>query len=206
MHLHHRRRRSRTMAQLVAWRTAQPGRTNPQPDLENYRFCELLGEGTYVCCLVLHLCAVFIPPRYRFGVVHRAQDITTGRTVAIKRLRLDPSEEGVPGHTMREISFLRSMCHDNIVQVGESCVMVVVYERALNDAAHDTVVPYSHLHHRCHHNGDIPPVWSSTHSSLMSTAVATASTSSLSRSTATCGATSTRCSRPPARRPHPPWW
>lgn len=61
-----------------------------------------LGEGTY-------------------GVVYKAMDKQTKEIVALKRIRLEVEDEGIPSTALREISLLRELSHDNIVQLKD-CV------------------------------------------------------------------------------------
>lgn len=59
-----------------------------------------LGEGTY-------------------GVVYKARDKNTGEVVALKRIRLEIEDEGIPSTTLREISVLRQLKHPNIVMLND---------------------------------------------------------------------------------------
>ena len=61
-----------------------------------------LGEGTY-------------------GVVYKAIDRRNNEIVALKRIRLEVEDEGIPSTALREISLLRELEHDNIVQLKD-CV------------------------------------------------------------------------------------
>ena len=70
------------------------GQTNA---LDKYQKKEKLGEGTY-------------------GVVYRAINIETGEIVAIKRIRLEKEDDGVPSTAIREISLLKNLKHPNIVE------------------------------------------------------------------------------------------
>lgn len=66
--------------------------------MENYQKVEKpVGEGTY-------------------GVVYKAKCLKTGRIVALKRIRLEVEDEGVPSTALREISLLRELEHPNIVK------------------------------------------------------------------------------------------
>ncbi len=52
-----------------------------------------------------------------YAVVYKACDRSTGRTVTLKKLRLDHNErEGVPGNAIREVSLLMELDHPNIVR------------------------------------------------------------------------------------------
>lgn len=62
-----------------------------------YQKIEKIGEGTY-------------------GVVYKARDRNTGATVALKKIRLENEDEGVPSTAIREISVLKELQHDNIVR------------------------------------------------------------------------------------------
>jgi serine/threonine protein kinase len=65
---------------------------------ERYEKCERLGEGTY-------------------GVVFKARDSVLKDYVAIKKIKLENEDEGVPSTAMREISILKELQpHPNIVQ------------------------------------------------------------------------------------------
>lgn len=64
--------------------------------IQDYVREEKLGEGTY-------------------GVVYKARNIRTGKYVALKKIRLESVEEGVPSTAVREISILRELNHPNIV-------------------------------------------------------------------------------------------
>lgn len=65
---------------------------------DKYRIIEQVGEGTY-------------------GQVYKASDDQTGRTVALKKVRLENEKEGFPITAVREIKILRQLDHPNIVKL-----------------------------------------------------------------------------------------
>ena len=72
--------------------------SNPNNQVkERYEKVEKVGEGTY-------------------GVVYKAKDIyNNSGLVALKKIRLEKEEEGMPSTAMREISILHELKHKNIV-------------------------------------------------------------------------------------------
>ncbi|RKO85233.1 kinase-like domain-containing protein [Blyttiomyces helicus] len=56
-------------------------------------------------------------PTGTYGIVYKAQNRETGDIVALKRIRLDNEEEGVPCTAIREISLLKELKHPNIVRL-----------------------------------------------------------------------------------------
>jgi serine/threonine protein kinase len=73
--------------------------------INRYKKLEKIGEGTY-------------------GAVYKAETVDTKEIVALKRVKLDAEDEGVPGTAIREVSLLRELDHPNIV--------------CLRDVIHDT--------------------------------------------------------------------
>jgi len=65
--------------------------------MEDYDKIEKIGEGTY-------------------GVVYRAKHKVTSEIVALKKVRLEQEDEGVPPTTIREVSLLKELKHPNIVE------------------------------------------------------------------------------------------
>lgn len=68
--------------------------------MEDYTKIEKVGEGTY-------------------GVVFKGKHKITGKLVAIKKIRMESEDEGVPSTAIREISLLKELVHPNIVSLLE---------------------------------------------------------------------------------------
>jgi len=68
--------------------------------LEDFSKLEKIGEGTY-------------------GIVYKGQHKSTGKLVAMKKIRLEHEEEGVPSTAIREISLLKELQHPNIVKLED---------------------------------------------------------------------------------------
>uniref|UniRef100_A0A4W4DT22 Cell division control protein 2 homolog n=1 Tax=Electrophorus electricus TaxID=8005 RepID=A0A4W4DT22_ELEEL len=66
--------------------------------MEDYVKIEKIGEGTY-------------------GVVYKGKHKSTGQVVALKKIRLESEEEGVPSTAVREISLLKELQHPNVVRL-----------------------------------------------------------------------------------------
>ncbi|EAW24903.1 cyclin-dependent kinase [Aspergillus fischeri NRRL 181] len=83
--------------------------------MENYQKIEKIGEGTY-------------------GVVYKAREVNhPNRVVALKKIRLEAEDEGVPSTAIREISLLKEMKHPNVVQLFnivyvDDCKLYLVME------------------------------------------------------------------------------
>lgn len=54
-----------------------------------------------------------------YGVVYKAKDKQTDEFVALKRIRLEVEDEGIPSTTLREIAVLRQLRHPNIVELND---------------------------------------------------------------------------------------
>lgn len=65
--------------------------------VKDYMITEKLGEGTY-------------------GVVYKANYKETSEIVAMKKIRLENEDEGIPSTAIREISMLRELKHPNVVR------------------------------------------------------------------------------------------
>jgi len=66
---------------------------------DRYEKIQKIGEGTY-------------------GVVYKAKDrLEGGKFVALKKIRLEHEDEGVPSTAIREISILKELDHPNIVNL-----------------------------------------------------------------------------------------
>jgi len=78
----------------------------------------MLGEGTY-------------------GKVYKAKCSSTGRSVALKKMKLDSEDEGVPSTAIREIALLKELNHENVVQLLDvfcsTTKMILVFEFLEND-------------------------------------------------------------------------
>ena len=51
-----------------------------------------------------------------FGEVYIATHEITGEKAALKKIKLECEDEGVPGTTLREVSLLKELHHPNVVQ------------------------------------------------------------------------------------------
>lgn len=69
-------------------------------ELKDFEKIEKVGEGTY-------------------GVVYRAKEKNSRRTVALKKIRLKKETEGVPSTALREISLLKELNHPNVVKLED---------------------------------------------------------------------------------------
>jgi cyclin-dependent kinase len=66
--------------------------------MDKYQKLEKIGEGTY-------------------GIVYKAKEKKTGELLALKKIRLEAEDEGIPSTAIREISLLRQLQHPNIVRL-----------------------------------------------------------------------------------------
>uniref|UniRef100_A0A1B6LED4 Protein kinase domain-containing protein n=2 Tax=Graphocephala atropunctata TaxID=36148 RepID=A0A1B6LED4_9HEMI len=69
--------------------------------LDDYTRIEKIGEGTY-------------------GVVFKGKNKKTGELVAIKKIRMESEDEGIPSTAIREVSLLKELVHPNIVHLQET--------------------------------------------------------------------------------------
>lgn len=115
-----------------------------------------------------------------YGVVYKAKDKHTESLTALKRIRLDAEEEGVPCTAIREISLLKELRHDNIVRlldvVYSEHKLTIVFEyldqdlqRYLEMRDHNLTPPQiqsfmrqllagiDHCHQRCVLHRDLKP-------------------------------------------------
>ena len=53
------------------------------------------------------------------GVVYKAKDTINNTLVALKKIRLQQEDEGIPSTAIREISLLKELQHPNIVRLIE---------------------------------------------------------------------------------------
>lgn len=51
--------------------------------------------------------------------MYKAQNLQTGEFVAIKKIRLEKEDDGVPSTAIREISLLKNLKHPNVVELKE---------------------------------------------------------------------------------------
>ncbi|XP_074599980.1 cyclin-dependent kinase 1 isoform X2 [Brevipalpus obovatus] len=68
--------------------------------MENFEKLEKIGEGTY-------------------GVVYKARTKKTDLIVALKKIRLENEDEGVPPTAIREITLLKELTHPNVVRMKD---------------------------------------------------------------------------------------
>jgi cyclin-dependent kinase len=69
-----------------------------RPKIDKYEKLEVIGEGTY-------------------GVVYKARDTESNEIYALKKIRLESEDEGIPSTAIREIALLKELQHPNIVRL-----------------------------------------------------------------------------------------
>jgi serine/threonine protein kinase len=65
--------------------------------MEGYVKMDKISEGTY-------------------GIVYKAKHKASNRIVALKKIRLNSHDEGVPATAIREVSLLKELKHDNVIR------------------------------------------------------------------------------------------
>ena len=75
-------------------------KTDVEKRLNEFRKVRKIGEGTY-------------------GEVYEAIDTTNNRRVAMKKMRIENKDEGIPITALREMCILKHLRHDNVVKLYE---------------------------------------------------------------------------------------
>jgi serine/threonine protein kinase len=101
------------MSQFTTVQGTSASSTEQYQGMDRYHKLEKIGEGTY-------------------GVVYKARDKLLNEIVALKKIRLEAEDEGVPSTAIREISLLKEVAHANVVDlrdvVHENGKLYLVFE------------------------------------------------------------------------------
>ena len=88
-----------------------------------------IGEGTYGKCdqRLSRPSRRHQTPSPPAGVVYKARDRKTGDVVALKRIRLELEDEGIPSTALREVSLLKSLKY--ILLTKSASALAVLFQR-----------------------------------------------------------------------------
>ena len=75
-------------------------KTDVEKRLSEFRRLRKIGEGTY-------------------GEVYEAMDTINNRRVAMKKMRIENKDEGIPITALREMCILKHLHHENVVELYE---------------------------------------------------------------------------------------
>ncbi len=84
-----------------------------QFNIDDFERLSKVGEGMKIW--ILFLCSIhFVSGTY--GIVYKVCHRPTSQIYALKKIRLEGEDDGVPATAIREISILKELRHQNIVQ------------------------------------------------------------------------------------------
>ena len=102
---------------LLTLSDPQLSTTFPSPTAQAWRTTRRLRKSEKVGHLLVNNGRSLTKPG-TYGVVYKAKDLSNnGRIVALKKIRLEAEDEGVPSTAIREISLLKEMNDPNIVRL-----------------------------------------------------------------------------------------
>lgn len=97
-------------------------------DVTEFEEIEKIGEGTY-------------------GKVWMGRDKASGEIVALKQVRMDQEKEGFPVTAIRELKMLRSLKHENIVNLKEIVTGVNPHKNRARRNKHEIYMVFEYMDH-----------------------------------------------------------
>ena len=80
------------------------------------------GEGTYAVVYRGQSLSPRSPPPPHHLPVVPAREKTTGRRVAIKKIKVGQFKDGLDMSAIREVKYLRELSHPNVIEVWKKCI------------------------------------------------------------------------------------
>ncbi|RZC42528.1 cyclin-dependent kinase 6 [Asbolus verrucosus] len=117
---------------------------SPGPERNSYYEMGSIGQGW---CSIISFIIITVKSQGAYGVVYKGKHKTTGKIVALKKVCVPLTDDGVPMNTLREIGVLKQLNthqHPNIVQLLDVChgqqtekelMMYLVFEHVEQDLA-----------------------------------------------------------------------
>lgn len=84
--------------------------------MQNCSCSSMQNIEAVMCHCYLCACTPAFSPPGTYGVVYKGKHKATGQIVAMKKIRLESEEEGVPSTAVREVSLLQELKHPNVVR------------------------------------------------------------------------------------------
>lgn len=96
--------------------------------MENYQKIEKIGEGLLALLNFSISSSSHLINSNSFqgtyGVVYKAKHKKTSELVALKKIRLENEDDGVPSTAIREVTILKELLHPNIVWYAKFIVLL----------------------------------------------------------------------------------